>query len=99
MKKCNKCDTVALNDNDECCRECWCTEFTEATEPEATTEASKSDTSDLLCDFIQMKWQEEDDMQATINPDCDGEMRECYRLHEINKVRYEQIIRRLKNGK
>ena len=34
MKTCNKCNTVTLNDGDEYCRECSCTEFTEYVEPE-----------------------------------------------------------------
>ena len=34
MKTCDNCNIVALNDGDELCRECSCTEFTEHVEPE-----------------------------------------------------------------
>ena len=42
MKKCNNCQTVALNDADECCRECWEDKFTEIDELPEADKVSKS---------------------------------------------------------
>lgn len=62
----------------------------------STSIAGQSEIS-LLCDFLQDRWDEEEAMQGTINTKASDEMKQCWGHHEINKLRYEQIIRRLKN--
>jgi hypothetical protein len=50
----------------------------------------------ILIEFAQEKWEEQDLMQSMINLDHPEPEVECWRMHEIEKVRYEQIIEHLK---
>ena len=54
MKKCDKCQTVALNDGDECCRECWEDKFTEIDELPEADEVSKSAVERLVMPFAEL---------------------------------------------
>jgi len=49
MKKCCKCEAVALHDEDELCRRCMCEDFTECSEAKTTTDKGGSGFGDLLC--------------------------------------------------
>ena len=56
MKKCNNWQTVALNDADECCRECWEDKFTEIDElPEADKVSKSAIERFVSCQHIMCK--------------------------------------------